>query len=409
MVVKRGRTVRPTEDTVYIFEGFSLDLARGGLFSPAQAEIPLRPKAFALLRLFVENAGRLLDRDTILSVVWPKVLVTEDSITQCVREIRAALGHDGSHLIRAVRARGYVLSASVSQMRSSSWRAQRDNGDTTDRDDGSLEPEFHQCVPSGPLLPGLLSPAFEPPRLSIVVLPFANLSDDREQQFLADGITMDLTTDLSRIRESLVISCNTSFTYRNKPIETKQIARELDVRFVLEGSVQRSGNHVRVNAQLIDGVTDSHVWADRFDGDVGDLAALQDEVVSRIAGALDVELNFAEAARPHERLDVLECIFRGHALRRQTLSRDIYERRIEWYEKACALDPRSVEALSWLVQNAGRARAGFYVRLGQGRHCACGTPCWTSVGNIVAESHCALREGPPASGSGAVHGGNRGL
>ena len=134
-------------------------------------------------------------------------------------------------------------------------------------------------------------------RLSIIVLPFANLSSDPEQQYFADGITEDVTTDLSRIRHSFVISRNTAFTYRSKPIDTKQIGRELSVRYVLEGSVRRSGNKVRVNAQLIDAETDAHLWAEQFDGDMKDLLALQNEITSRIAVALNVELINREAAR----------------------------------------------------------------------------------------------------------------
>src|SRR5207237_4383150 len=142
------------------------------------------------------------------------------------------------------------------------------------------------------------SPPVVAPRLSIVVLPFTNLSDDREQQYFADGITEDLTTDLSRLADMFVISRHTAFTYRNRPAETKQIGRELGVRYVLEGSVRRSGNQVRVCAQLIEADTDAHLWAERFDSDMGDLFALQNEITSRIAVALDVELVGAEAARP---------------------------------------------------------------------------------------------------------------
>src|SRR5207253_2686164 len=127
------------------------------------------------------------------------------------------------------------------------------------------------------------------PRLSIVVLPFANLGNDPDQQYFADGITEDLTTDLSRIPDMIVISRNTAFTYRNKPIDTKQIGRELGVRYLLEGSVRRSGNHVRVNAQLIDAESDAHLWAERFDRDTGDLLTLQNEITSRIAVALNAE------------------------------------------------------------------------------------------------------------------------
>src|SRR5271156_5589738 len=141
------------------------------------------------------------------------------------------------------------------------------------------------------------SPPLAAPRLSIVVLPFTNLSDDREQQYFADGITEDLTTDLSRLSGMLVISHNTAATYRHKSIDTKQIGRELGVRYVLEGSVRRSGNQIRINAQLIDAETDAHMWAERFDRDAGDLFALQNEITSRIAVALNLELTGAEAAR----------------------------------------------------------------------------------------------------------------
>jgi adenylate cyclase len=149
------------------------------------------------------------------------------------------------------------------------------------------------------------------PRLSIVVLPFANLSNDLDQQYFADGVTENLTTDLSWVQLMLVISRNTAFTYRDKPVETKQIGRELGVRYVLEGSVQRSGNQVRITAQLIDASTDAHLWAERFDRDIGDLLALQNEVTTQIAIALRRELIRAEAARPIERRMCWTAFFVG--------------------------------------------------------------------------------------------------
>jgi TolB-like protein len=148
------------------------------------------------------------------------------------------------------------------------------------------------------------------PRLSIVVLPFANLSSDPDQQYFADGITDDVTTDLSRIANSFVISRNTAFTYRNKPVDTKRVGRELGVRYMLEGSVRGSGNKVRVNAQLIDAETDAHLWAEQFDSDVTDPFALQKEITSRIAIALNVELSGREAARPTKNPDALDYILR---------------------------------------------------------------------------------------------------
>ena len=128
-----------------------------------------------------------------------------------------------------------------------------------------------------------------------MVLPFANLSGDPAQDYFADGITENLTTDLSRIRNSFVIARNTAFTYKGKTIDAKEIGKELGVRYVLEGSVQRDQNRVRVNAQLIDAETGAHLWADRFEEDVADLFKLQDQVVARLANALGYELVRAEA------------------------------------------------------------------------------------------------------------------
>jgi TolB-like protein len=162
-----------------------------------------------------------------------------------------------------------------------------------------------------------------PPRLSIVVPPFTNLSDDREQQYFADGITEDLTTDLSRLADMLVISCSTAITYRGKPVGTKQIGRELGVRYVLEGSVRRSGDQVRVNAQLIDAETNAHLWAERLDRDTGDLFALQNEITGRIAVELNLELIASEAARPTEHPDAFDYILRG--ARRRVEAKDARE------------------------------------------------------------------------------------
>jgi TolB-like protein/class 3 adenylate cyclase/cytochrome c-type biogenesis protein CcmH/NrfG len=187
------------------------------------------------------------------------------------------------------------------------------------------------------------------PRLSIVVLPFTNLSNDPEQQYFADGITEDLTTDLSRIAGMLVISRNTAFTYRGKSVDTKQIGRELAVRYVLEGSVRRLGNQVRVNAQLIEAETDAHLWAERFDGNASDLLALQDEMASRIAVALDLEMVDAEAARSIEHPGTQDYILRGRAVRLKPTSHEYRAEAIRLFERALALDPHSVAAQSWLA------------------------------------------------------------
>ena len=194
------------------------------------------------------------------------------------------------------------------------------------------------------------------PRLSIVVLPFVNLNSDPDQQYFADGITEDLTTDLSRFPNWLVISRNTAFTYKDKPTDAKQIGRELGVRYVLEGSVQRASKQIRINIQLIDAETDTHLWAERFDRDSGDLLALQNEITTRIANALRVELIGAEAARMIEQPEVIDYIMRGRALAfGKRPARDVYAERISMFERALALDPNSAAAQSYLaIALAGR-------------------------------------------------------
>ena len=136
-----------------------------------------------------------------------------------------------------------------------------------------------------------------PPRLSIVVLPFANIGGDPEQEHFVDGVTDSLTTDLSRIGGSFVIGRNTAFTYKGRRVDLKQIGRELNVRYILEGSVQRAGARMRVNVQLIDAESGKHLWAERFDKPVADLFDMQDEIVARLANALSAQLFAAEARR----------------------------------------------------------------------------------------------------------------
>jgi TolB-like protein/class 3 adenylate cyclase len=204
-----------------------------------------------------------------------------------------------------------------------------------------------QAVPT--TNPPPASEAKPPPRLSIVVLPFANLSNDPDQQYFADGVTDDLTTDLSRIADMSVISRNTAFTYRNKPVDTKQIGRELGVRYVLEGSVRRSESKVRVNAQLIDAENDAHLWAEQFDGEMGDLFALQNEITSRIAIELNLELIAAETARPAESADALDYILRGRAAMYKPRSRETFTEAIGLFERALTLDQGSIEAQSLLA------------------------------------------------------------
>jgi adenylate cyclase len=191
-------------------------------------------------------------------------------------------------------------------------------------------------------------PLYRTSRLSIVALPFANLNGDSEQQYLADAITEDITTDLSRISDMVVISRNTAFTYRNKPVDTRQIGRDLDIRYLLTGSVRRAGNRLRVNTQLIDAESDAHIWADRFDYAANDAFDVQDEVTGRIAVALNLQLVQAEAARPTDDPDALDYIFRGRAALNKRSSRENFSEAIQLLENALQHDPRSVDARIFL-------------------------------------------------------------
>jgi TolB-like protein len=201
----------------------------------------------------------------------------------------------------------------------------------------------------GPVTKGpSMTPSAHPsPRLSMVVLPFANIGSDPEQDYFADGVTESLTTDLSRIAGSFVIGRHTAFTYKGKAIDLKQIGRELSVRYVLEGSVQRSGNRLRINVQLIDAETGNHLWAERFDKPVTDLFDMQDEIVSRLASTLNAQLIAAEARRAERSLhpDAMDLYFQGMACWNKRWTPAHMTQARSFFDRALELDPDNVEAL----------------------------------------------------------------
>jgi len=194
------------------------------------------------------------------------------------------------------------------------------------------------------------------PRLSIVVLPFANLSNDPEQEYFADGITDDLTTDLTRITDSFVIARSTAFTYKGKAVDVKRIGTELGVRYALEGSVRRMGQQVQANVQLIDTETGAHIWADRFDADRADFAKAQDQIVARLARRL--QLKIVEAAARRIELekpvdpDASDFVMRGWAWYYRPTSTESLAEAQRAFERALKIDPQSVDAkigLAWIV------------------------------------------------------------
>jgi TolB-like protein len=311
-----------------LFEGFRLDCRGGALYRFDQAgtaPVALGSRALGLLGLLAARRGEVLSKDAIIKAVWPGRVVEEANLNVQISKLRRILDQnrgDGS-CIQTLPGHGYCFVAPVT------------------RPDADAQPAVPTISQGG---------AHPRPHLSIVVLPFANLSEDRTQQYFADGITEDLTTDLSRIAGMFVISRNTAFTYRDKPVDTKQIGHELGVRYVLEGSVRRSGNQVRVNIQLIDSETDTHLWADRFDRDRGDLFALQNEITTQIAVTLNLELVVAEAARSTDNPDALDYVFRARAATWGTTpSGEGHAEAIDLLERALALDPGSVDAQCWLA------------------------------------------------------------
>jgi len=377
---------------VLLFERFRFDLSGGDLFrldeAGLAAPVEIGSRALGLLRLLVERPGKLISKDAIMEAVWPRMVVEEGNLTVQISALRRVLdqNREQGSCIQTVPGRGYRFVAPVmrvepaasliSELQSGNGNGGSIAGNGQSRDPVAPDqiggiPELHASRTRHRFWGGVIATvvgafvlvaavavgiwylpwpgdSHPAPRLSIVVLPFANLGNDPEQQYFVDGVTEDLTIDLSRIADMFVISRNTAFTYRNKSVDTKQIGHQLRVRYVLEGTVRRSGNQVRVTAQLIDAATDAHLWAQRFDGDTRDLLGLQDEITNQIAVALNIKLVDAEAVRPNEHPDALDYILRGRAAAAKGTARENTAEAITLFERALALDPRSVEAQSRL-------------------------------------------------------------
>ena len=302
----------------YLFEDYAFDTDRRELHRGADV-VPVAPQVFDLLEYLIRNRERVVSKDDLINAVWNGRIVSDAALTTRLNAARTAIGDTGEkqRLIKTLPRKGFRFVGTV----------QEDQGRAVAAGAGGITATTPRPASA--------------PRLSIVVLPFANIGDDPEQDYFADGVTESLTTDLSRISGSFVIGRHTAFTYKGKAVDLKQIGRELNVRYVLEGSVQRGGNRLRVNVQLIDAETANHLWAERFDKPVADLFDMQDEIVSRLANALNAELIAAEARRAERSLhpDAMDLYFQGRAIFNKGQTPENLTQAQGFFERALALDP----------------------------------------------------------------------
>jgi adenylate cyclase len=300
---------------LYSFEDFAFDTDRRELRRGA-LPVAVEPQVFDLLEFLIGNRHRVVSKDDLLATVWCGRIVSDSTLFSRINAARRAIGDTGEEqrLIRTITGKGVRFVGIVREQRA---------------------------------MPEALVPAAAP-RLSLVVLPFANLSSDPDLEYIADGITDDLTTDLSRMSGSFVIARNTAFTYKGRSTDVKQLGRELCVRYVLEGSVRRTNDRVRVNVQLTDTESGAHLWADRLDIDPAGVAEAQNEIVGRLARALNFKLVEAAGRRIKQEKafdsDAQDLLIYGWSIFLRANSAAVLEEARRMFERALEIDPASVAA-----------------------------------------------------------------
>jgi TolB-like protein len=311
----------------FAFGDWVLDGDRRELLRSSEA-IAVGPQVFDLLIYLIENRDRVVSKDELFDVIWRGRTVSESTLTSHINAARRALGDNGEdqRLIRTISRKGFRFVGEVETIDAHSRSGARPT---------AIEPNPDRPSPvAGALV--------LPDQPSIAVLPFLNLSGDPEQEYFADGVVEDIIGALSRIRWLFVIARNSSFTYKGRSVDVKQAGRELGVRYVLEGSVRKSGNRVRVTGQLIDAAAGAHLWAERFDGTVDDIFELHDELAASVVGAIAPQLERAEIQRakhkPTERLDAYDYYLRGMA-RFHVGDRDGTSEAVQLFRQAIERDP----------------------------------------------------------------------
>jgi TolB-like protein len=330
----------------YILGRFRIDAEASILFRGAEP-VALGQRAVALLRALVEQPRIPVSKDALIAAAWPGLTVEESNLTVQISALRRVFGEEPGceNWIETLPRRGYRFIGPVSV---------KDEGDTVGA------PQVSN-VPTTTGAPGL-TPPIHP---SIAVLPFQNMSGDPEQDYFADGIVEEIITALSRFRQLFVIARNSSFTYKGRAIEVKQVGRELGVDYVLEGSVRRASNRIRIAGQLIDATTGTHLWADRFDGRVQDIFDLQDQMTAQVVAAIAPKLEEAEierAKRKHtESLDAYDQFLRGLAGFHQW-SKEGNDQGLQHFYKAIELDSNYAAAYGMAVRMYVQRNAGGWVR-----------------------------------------------
>ncbi|WP_092090446.1 winged helix-turn-helix domain-containing tetratricopeptide repeat protein [Bradyrhizobium brasilense] len=302
----------------YLFEDYAFDLARRELYRGADV-VRIAPQVFDLLDYLIRNRERVVSKDDLINAVWNGRSVSDAALTTRLNVARSAIGDSGEEqrLIKTLPRKGFRF---VGQVREAREAAGLNPGDAS---------ESALAVPDRP---------------SIAVLPFENMSDDPEQEYFADGMVDEMITALSRFRWLFVIARNSSFTYKGRLVDVKQIGRELGVRYVLEGSVRKALGRMRITGQLVDAATGAHLWADRFEGELGNVFDLQDRVTESVVGAIAPTVEKAEIERakrkPTDSLDAYTVYLRGLARFYQIdTNRQAIDDALRLFNSATELDP----------------------------------------------------------------------
>jgi TolB-like protein len=305
----------------YLFEDYAFDPDRRELHRGADV-VSVAPQVFDLLDYLIRNRERVVTKDELINAVWNGRNVSDAALTTRLNVARSAIGDSGEEqrLIKTLPRKGFRF---VGQVREAREAAHPNPGDA---------PESAPPLPDKP---------------SIAVLPFENMSGDPEQEYFADGMVEEIITALSRFKWLLVIACNSSFTFKGKAVDVKEVGRRLGVRYVLEGSVRKSAGRVRIAGQLIDAVTGAHIWADRFERDLTDVFALQDELTVAVVSAIQPKLLQTETElatrRQPENLTAYDLFLRARE-KSSLRTREGYAEAIRLAHRALDLDPRSISA-----------------------------------------------------------------